>query len=213
MGVPIEAIYPTVLAERLRARAGGRAIVLNGAVPGYSSLQAWRSLRRDLARFSPDVATLYVGWNDINPAVYFPDRSQNVWRTHARPVRAVLARSRAYRYLTTLLLAREDPGPRVGPEDFRANLLAFVADCRARAIVPVLLTVPTPTGDFAYNAIVRSVAQGTGAHCLDLAAAMPARDAMFQDDGTHPNAAGHRWIGEALAPALCEAAPALRCGG
>ena len=204
--------YPLVAGAVLRARSARAVEVIDAGVPGYTSLQAVRSFVRDLLRFSPDAATLYVGWNDINRAVYLPDRKQNAWRTYARPARALLSRSRLYGALAALILARKDPGPRVGPADYRENLLALDAACRARGIALVLLTVPTPGADFRYNPIVRQVAQERGIAYVDLQADMPRpRDALFGDDGTHPNAAGYRWIGGALADALCRAVPALAC--
>lgn len=213
MEVPLSETYPEVTRRLLRERSRAfRVEVLNGGVPGYTSLQALRSLRRDLARFAPDAVTLYVGWNDINPALYLPDRDQGPWRIHAGPVRVLLERFRLYRDLTTLLYARAEPGPRVGEEDFAANLEAIDAFCRERGIVLVLMTLPTTFWSHPYNVLVRWWTATRDVPCLDLQAAMPwPREALFLADRTHPNGEGNRAISVLLADLLCECVPRLEC--
>ena len=59
--------YPARLEKRLRAANAGRTIeVIPLAVPGYSSHQGLAWMRRDLARYRPDVVTLLYGWNDVS---------------------------------------------------------------------------------------------------------------------------------------------------
>jgi lysophospholipase L1-like esterase len=62
-GARSEKPYPALLEELCSERFGDGIEVLNGAVPGHAAHQGLAMLERYL-KFSPDIVTLYFGWND-----------------------------------------------------------------------------------------------------------------------------------------------------
>jgi lysophospholipase L1-like esterase len=113
--------YPAFLKRILETQAIGFRTyeVINAGVPGWLSDQIALRVQHQIADFSPDVAILYVGWNDFqgyDPLLPPPSESlfafrfgQTPWRQYARGV------SRAVALLSALY---ERPHVNT-PEDFR----------------------------------------------------------------------------------------------
>ena len=62
-GARSERPYPVLLGDSCNRRLACHVEVLNGAVPGHAAHQGTAMLERHL-KFSPDVVTVYFGWND-----------------------------------------------------------------------------------------------------------------------------------------------------
>jgi lysophospholipase L1-like esterase len=94
-GTGLDWNYPTflrtILADHGRGYSGFE--VINAGVPGWTSDQIALRVRHELARYKPDVAILYVGWNDFQtydpfdapPTVPHFDRvyAGRQWKQHA----------------------------------------------------------------------------------------------------------------------------------
>lgn len=71
--------YPDILEHLLKNNPPSANLnyeVLNGGVGGYTSIQAQRSLVRDLIKFDPDLVVWMSGWNDIQQSFndrWYPD--------------------------------------------------------------------------------------------------------------------------------------------
>ncbi len=188
----------------------------NLGVHGYTALQGLRQFQKIGRSLTPDVVTLYFGWNDhwLSPV---SDRQQMglEMRPFAGRVFEVLRKKRFFRFFIWALnpvqhLARreQDAGRvfRVGPEEYRSALHAFVKEIRSAGAIPVLITAPSrclidavvgkeyvrsiEEGNRThaqYVAITREVARAAKADLLDLALvfADPECDAYFAHDGIH----------------------------
>jgi lysophospholipase L1-like esterase len=221
--VPEAGAYPMVLEKLLRGR-GLNVEVIDGGVPGYTSLQALRLLRRDLVPLGPRVVTLCFGWNELWPARGQPDVAQAVsgWLV---TLENLLDHSHFYRLLRRAYLAlRTDLGetrtsetvPRVSPEQFRQVLEDLSALCRERGITLVLVTQPARKSPHAgcwsprqhellgaMHAVMQEVATREKLVLVDAAAALAAlpQEPTFIDC-VHPSESGHATMGLALADAL-----------
>ena len=212
---PYRVAYPGGLQERLAGRNPDRIIeVMDAGVPGYTSLQALRHLKRDLIRYRPDVVTFYLAANDWNDAVFFPDRAQTPRRNTPGFGHHILRWFRTYDVACSVLLYRRRE-PRVNLTDYRANVEDLIAVCRREAALPVLFTYPdtfTPNRFEAYNRIVHEVATARGVPLLDFAARFkPLGRSYFLPEDFHPNMKGHLQIADWLTDFLCEHAPGLHC--
>ena len=76
--------YPYLLGEYLRAEGHSEVEVINGGVPGYSSLETAINLQLRVLELEPDMIVIYHGINDVHtrfvwpPAAYSADNS-GVW--------------------------------------------------------------------------------------------------------------------------------------
>ncbi len=66
--------YAYLLEEKLNALYGGRVEIINAGVPGYSSLQGLRYLKKELIRYKPDMLLVGFGFNDLCEALGSPDK-------------------------------------------------------------------------------------------------------------------------------------------
>jgi lysophospholipase L1-like esterase len=196
------------------------------AVHGYSSEYGLRLFRRQTRYLQPDYVTLYYGWNDhwrseTTDRLRLPRRSSPVWGRAQR----LLTRSRLYQFVASRSSVRQTPDAdnfvlRVPPEEYRQNLLSFVAEIRAVGAVPILITASrgsklTPILvknrqvariEDAYRLhdeycdITRAVAKQTGAPLLDLARMFQEEgaDALFSGDGIHQSKEGQVRIAEEI---------------
>jgi lysophospholipase L1-like esterase len=222
-GVPESGAYPEALGRALRDR-GLNVEVINAGVPGYTSLQAARLLRRDLLPLRPRIVTLCFGWNELWPARGQPDVAQAVsgWRV---TLGNQLERLHLYRLLRRSYLAlRTDLGssrtertvPRVSAEHFGQILSELSELCRRNQIALVLVTQParaTPhSGCWSprQHELLRSMWQITrqvAAHerllLVDAAKALAEepQNATFSDC-VHPTESGHAKMAAELADAL-----------
>lgn len=194
----------------------------NMAVHGYSSEHGLKLFRLRGKGFAPDYVTLYFGWNDH----WRSSRTDRMkMAAGAGPIwgwfRKQLNRSRLYQFVISRAVTRQTPDAdnyilRVPPEDYRANLKAFVKEIRSIGAVPILITAPrasvlTPLlvhnrqvariedayqRHDEYCEITRQVAEETGAPLLDLEKMFREEglDALFSDDGIHLVKDGRRRI-------------------
>jgi acyl-CoA thioesterase I len=106
----------------------------------------------------------------------------------------------------------------VDPAQTRANLRGVLQKLRARGVGAVLVGVAAPpvigaAYARAFNAIYPSLAREFGVPLYaNILAGVSGDPALMQRDGIHPNAAGAKRIGEALAPIVTKAVKA-RMGG
>jgi lysophospholipase L1-like esterase len=227
-GVANDESYAKVTERLLRERFPGRPIeVINAGCPGYTSYQALRLLEGKLLALEPDAITVYVGINDgfqVRSGTSDVERgrkSARVWAT-----RRMLSHSRFYQmfeYLVLRFIARQGPSPeefgnelikpyrgeipvRVEREDFLRNMTSMKNLCKDRGMTMVMLTSPS-RGDAesqnGSNFFIRDVSKYELIPYIDLFDAMkPAQQAgteLYDEDGGHPNKAGHQLIGRILA--------------
>lgn len=204
-----------VLVQRL-ARAVPEVpelIVVNAAVPGYSSEQGlvWLEQLRDLR---PDVVVASFGLADRSPALNLPDRDLlSGTGATAGLVRRLFGGLRAVQWLTASDSERwrrnpatlRKPGePRVSADRFEENLVALTALARQLGAIPVLATEPgrgqTALAAEPYNAGARRAAEAAGAALLDLDEEFLRRDRdrLLDSDGFHLTAAGHNLVARLL---------------
>lgn len=191
--------------------------VLNAGVNGYSSHQALERLRQLAAVVRPDVATFLVGWND---RVERPVDD----RTYARRIRMAMAVDGPLGHLRLFdalkrsyirVLRREEGSgafvPRVSPAQYRENLYAIVALCRARAVAPVFIELPhrhpATARDLAspYPGILREVAAEAGVRFVELgplSLAAEEDNAAYFVDPLHLSPKGHALLTRRLLATL-----------
>jgi len=223
-GVAYENGYVT----RLRKLLGESYEVINGAVPGYSSLQGLRFYRSDLYRLRPDIVLILFAFNDHWAAAsQIADKDQKLPPQFILDIQNNLARLHTYRLMKKLILSTMEKNPdslfdrtkpvyRVGPEDFRKNLTALCRAIRSNGARPILLTSPIPSLQLyyppgyhsglhrfhaRYNTIIREVAVAEGAGLVDLAVEFDKYDNLFDDplvDAIHFNKRGHKLAAELI---------------
>jgi lysophospholipase L1-like esterase len=219
--------YPQRWQKLLNAESQQPCEVINAGVIGYSSLQGLRRLETDVGRWSPDVITVYFGWNDHWLARGFRDSEQRPPRTAVAGAAELLDHLRSYQ-LASLAAARlraaQTSGVhRVELAEYAENLRAMVRAGRAlksqvwlitaaHALeqgIPAYLTatreVADPAGLLAlhqaYNEAVRQVASELDAPLVDLAGQIDAladKARFFDDDHIHLSDAGKDLLAEQL---------------
>ena len=223
--------YPQQLGARLAER---RVEVLNAGTTGYTSHQVLGLLRRLAPSLQLDAALVLVGWNDGNA------RAMND-RLYAGRIARELALEQAldhvylYRLFKGLYLraqarsvrrggapataaarAGDDTGrgARVPVAEYRENLAAIVAECRARGIRPALLPLPMrrphpdPAFDSPYPAALADAARSLGVPLLDLGPLAYAEQGSDTDadfiDAIHWSAAGAALAARLIEPQLAQ---------
>lgn len=142
--------YPAQLGARLASGRGPRFEVWNAGVGSWSSYQGRRLLETRLARYRPDVVTVYFGWNDHWLAWAAPDKDLSRLLDRQFSRLRVMERSRLLQGMLRLA-DRARGGPRfsastplrVSLEDYRENLGAIVRQVRVGGGEAVLVTAPT----------------------------------------------------------------------
>ncbi len=223
--------------RRLEELLGPHYQVINAAVPGYTSLQGKRFYASDIRKLAPDIVTILFAFNDHWAAAKeIADKDQEMPPQWLLDIQNTLGDLHTYRLLKKLLLStmeppmdslfdRKAPVYRVGPEDFRENLLELCRSITADNARPILLTSPIPdlktyfppghksglhTFHERYNEIIRAVAAEGGYGLVDLARAFEGRAGLFDDpavDPTHFNDYGHRLAAELIAAHLTDILP------
>lgn len=149
--------YPALLARRLAARAGDpdAVEVVNAGISGLDTAQVTRRLESRVARLRPDVALIYVGWNDLTRKSPLAQGDPG-WRGDLVAALDDLWTVRAARKAVFQILRPRLAAPRTGPASrsgrfryyvpvrFAEDLRRLVAGVRAIGAEPVLLTLPTP---------------------------------------------------------------------
>jgi lysophospholipase L1-like esterase len=218
-GVNDNETYPVRLGEALEDPS---LEVLNAGVTGYSSHQVVGLARRFLPALTPDVATVLVGWNDGNHRpVEDREYSRRIamvqgaeqWLDHVfiyRALKNLYLRSAA---LQGLSRARGSPKMhRVSVPRYEENLGAFVSECRARGVKPVLISLPhqqkrgEPSPDTVYPDALEETARKLNVPLLsvgELAAGGPATEnERFFLDPLHLTPEGNRLLAQILARQL-----------
>lgn len=178
--------------SRILEQSGVPADVLNGGVPGYSTLQGLRLLRGPLAGEPFDAAFAYFGFNDARIAQGGTPDSRRTppppWKFALRSLFAELRLFQAASKLGSRAKDRsEDAGGvhRVSLEEFEENLRAMASECARRGAKFAVLTVPSlfpkegmgPRHPLlAYNERVRSLGRGGEIDVIDV-------DARFHEVG------------------------------
>ena len=197
-GVAMQEAWPALLEIGLQQSTANAYQVVNAGVPGYSSFQGHRYLKRSLPRLTPDLIIATFGNND---AWRWDDRSD---RAHATRLQQLFTgwnwrQSQALAALSQIAQADSAPTaatdaawarrvsqnffqpvtewrPRVNLQEFAENLQQMVGICRAQKIPLVLLVWPDYfqvqgrlTIRNRYQHVIRQTAlQHQGVHCIDL---------------------------------------------
>ena len=163
--VKLEDSYPYRLEQELEAALETRAEVINAGLGGYSTPSVLNLLALRLIEMNPDVAVLYVGFNDAWNRLLFSGFEldySHAMRLWTRPRHPWWRRSMVLDRISELLGSPSARDPHVhqiswwpksgDPEDnwsassdraFRNNLVSIIALCRAHGITPVLCTQAT----------------------------------------------------------------------
>ncbi len=127
-----------LLAERRRSLADGIAV----GVGGWSVVQGWRQLERDILPLRPRVVTIYFGWNDHWVALGPPDAEIHRGRAAAW----LSDRVRLVQLVDMLPLGKrpdaESPN-RVDPDTYEGTLERMVRAVRDSGGAAVLVTAPS----------------------------------------------------------------------
>ncbi len=224
-GVAFEKSYPRVLQKDL----GSAYDVVNAGIPGYTSFQGKRFYRDVLSGLHPNIVTVLFAFNDHWAAAGdIPDKDQKLPPQWVLDIQNDLSELHTYRLLKKLILSTVEPSPdslynkthpvyRVGPEDFRENLIEICRMVRHDSAVPILLTSPIPSLEkyfppgyksnlhayhAMYNDIIRSVAAEENCGLVDLAKEFDHYSGLFDDpmvDPIHFNTRGHDLAGRLIA--------------
>jgi len=134
-----EQAYPAVLEIILKTKTRKNIEVINAGVPGYSSLQGLRYLKRDLVQFEPDLVIAHFGPNDGATAFFFSDKEQPILPRWLIKTQNFLCRSKTYSFLNAVFFYfkyKKVRTPsfkrRVSEEDYKNNLSA-IADLGEQA--------------------------------------------------------------------------------
>ncbi|MDR0994089.1 MAG: GDSL-type esterase/lipase family protein [Verrucomicrobiota bacterium] len=205
----------------------------NMGVYGYSILQGYRQFVKYGHAYSPDVVTIYFGWND-HWTHEKTDRERMAVRLSPRVAKVVeaLRKKRLYAVLArwvrptvSAISAEDEKTYRVPLEEYEDVLEALVADIRNQGAVPVVLTAPrralhpvlVKTGHARspeeaervhdeYVEATRNIAREKKVELLDLAElfAAPEYDGIFLYDGIHFKEEGLELIAQHLSRKLNE---------
>lgn len=191
----------------------------NAAVHGYTVLQGLALFRKRISALSPDIVTLYYGWNDHWLAERDdPERLARAGSAWVTAVRNALVRKR----MVQVMARKTAPGPsalklRVPPEAYYAGLTTLIREIQDAGARPLVLTAPrgrTVHGHIANAGHARSVAEAnrlhdeyadltrraareTNARLLDLAVVITNKD-LISGDGIHFNTEGRREVARLL---------------
>ncbi len=210
--------YPDMLRVYLDGVAPGKFEVINAGVIGYTSFQGRRLLESEVLGWSPDLVTVYYGWNDHWLARGRQDKNQNAESSALsdalRGVRIVQLAA----FVLGGLGSESSNVMRVEPEDYRDNLTRIGEDCKSNDVAICYFTAPhafdlgippylVQSGEVAdasslialhqsYNQTVRDVANSRGAMLIDLASEMDAmnKQDLFIDDHIHLSRVGRLYV-------------------
>lgn len=215
-GLADEETYPAQLGRLLRRRG---VDVVNAGVTGFTSHQVRRRLERLLPEVRPDGVTVCIGWNDrtrrkVDDRTYDRRLAASL-ALQAAADRLYLFRAMKAAYLR-LSLRGQAQKPRdiyrVDPAQYRENLAAIAAACRARSVKLALVALPARrvAGEFppdeGYAAALEGQARELGLPLLQagdygLRSRLPDTSGYFLDS-LHFNPEGARLFAETLAPQL-----------
>ncbi len=196
---------------------------VNGAMPGYSSLQAEAVLERVGETVRPDIVVIGTLWSDNNFDSFVDSelRESHRGRGPARLLWAVRRHSAFVRWLSPppkprqMGFGSEQQSPslgrrRVSVGDYVANLDALTERTLALGGEPLFLMLANDTdvmgrpGPFQwdpYRNAMRDAAARSGCPIVELSEYVHGRQDLLLDE-MHPSVAGHRLIGELVAKAV-----------
>jgi len=218
-GVDEDAIFSSVAARKLSEQWQRSVTSINGATPGYTSVQALHTLEDVGALVQPDFVVIATLWSDLFQTDTPVERSGGQ--------RHPLA---AYRLSVRLLspwlsaptvgwvqghVGAEQLGrsARVGLERYTRTLQQLVDLSRKLGAKPVILVLPapidldaepTPALITGYREALKRVAGENNLLVVDGVATFVENRATNSEffDQVHPSSSGHRMLGEALAQVL-----------
>lgn len=219
--------YPERWQRQMNAESKRPCEVINAGVIGYTSYQGLRRLETEVAKWSPDVITVYFGWNDHWLARGFRDSQQRPQASSVAAVTSWLDHSRTFQLVSLgvaqLRTAQAADQKRVELDEYEQNLRAMVEAGRklnaqvwlitaAHALdrgIPDYLTRTREVDDIGgliamherYNESVRRVGKELNAPLIDFAALVasrPDRLELFDDDHIHLSSQGKDLLAEQL---------------
>lgn len=203
--------------------------VINGGIPGYSSLQGRRFYENELANLKPRIVLIMFGWNDQWAAAGgITDQDQKMPPSWVLDIQNQLNRLQSYRLLKKTWLTiiepdvdslwdRSNPVRRVSFLDYSDNLSALCDNIVASGAMPILLTQPQPDLKIysggqkwasaisyhrGYNRVVRELAGVRQIAMIDLETEFDRQTGLYDNvttDFIHFNAIGHELIARQLA--------------
>ncbi|WP_419189748.1 SGNH/GDSL hydrolase family protein [Stieleria marina] len=207
--------YPDILRATLEKTAPGEYEVINAGVIGYTSYQGKTLLESVASDWSPDIVTVYFGWNDHWLSVGVEDKNQHGGQ--ASPVTDTLGGLRLFQVARMLKSNQRDASSkqfRVSLTDYEKNLRSISDWCRSNNAQPCYLTAPhafdlgippylVQSGEItdeasliplhqSYNEVVRKVAKESSVPLIDLAVEMQTMDKqkLFIEDHIHLSESG-----------------------
>ncbi len=147
--------YPGVLRHVLDEKYPGDFEIINGAVEGYNSEDALRLLENELVGLSPDMVTVFIGWNDMikqDPVRPLASAAEKRLAYAVYDIYLIkLWRKVIYYYLrrallspsSTLNLQEEAAFRTYVPIVYRDNLERIIAVARKAGSKVVLFTLPS----------------------------------------------------------------------
>ena len=134
--------YSDMLRVYLDETAPGQFEVINAGVIGYTSFQGRRLLESEVLDWSPDLVTVYFGWNDHWLARGRQDKDQNA---ESSAVMDALLEARVVQlaaFVSGGLTNTSDKSLRVEPDDYQENLNRIGQQCQSRGIDVWYITAP-----------------------------------------------------------------------
>lgn len=147
LGLSEDETWPARLAAVLRAApefAGRPVRVINGAVPGWSSVQGMRLLAR-MKEVGPDVVVFWFGLNDAKDARGVPDSEIVPPSVAVTETLRVLQKSRVFQLLQELLVDAPRTASdvkRVSPSEFRDAVQRLIDGAQAGGPAPLFVRYP-----------------------------------------------------------------------
>ena len=223
--------YIELVRDALASRRHRPVESLNAGVSGFSSHQGLIRLRRDVARYKPDVVVVYFGWNDHWVLSRTTDAGQQVELNG--PLTKLLWKLDGSKLVQAGLFVADGlrrpfvPAFRVPLNDYANNLHEIIREIRALPAVPILVTAPTDAtpqtswGEFVhlprslaeeysspaeihatYVAMTKLVADQEKASCVDAAADFGTAKGLIMEDHIHPTQKGYERIAALVTDAL-----------
>ncbi len=210
-GVEFDDTFGRVAEGELASRLGVPVRVINSGVCGYNTVQELAFLRRDGDRLAPDMIVVMYVDNDVDPEAANFVSMRERW-LHPPGASAMLLKYswlyRLYHHLLPNFFTNDPNGP--GSPGWRASMAALkgIADYGSARHIPVAIfffrLTPSPRGDTLSQSVAR-VARASGAQYEDLLSQFSGRNIRALTNSLvdiHPNAAGHRLMGLAIAKAI-----------
>ena len=218
--------YADMLRVYLDETAPGKFEVINAGVIGYTSFQGRRLLESEVMKWSPDLVTVYFGWNDHWLARGREDKNQSAAASGAMDFLSGIRVVQLTAFLMGRLKVEDGAAKRVELPDYRENLTSIARQCESNGVAVCFITAPhafdlgippylLESGEISdseslipmhqsYNQAVREVAVANNASLVDLAAEMDKMDkqTLFIEDHIHLSRGGRFYVTKRLIETL-----------